>query len=278
MFETFNSPAFYVVFFRLLCDPMSAQDFKNKGNDYFKNGKFREAVEWYTKAVNADRENETLYSNRAASYSALNMHTEALADADKCIQLKPQWVKGHFRRGIALVKLGRFDEAVDSFQISLKVDPDNKDIQGKYQEARELQKKAAEGKSPSRVKDPLECKKIGNTLFKDGKYEDALVWYSRAIELTESKPDDETALYYTNRAACNAQIHSYKAVVSDCTAAIAINPKLAKAYLRRAMAYEGLEKWQKAADDYKTVMELEPGGGPASEGYRRSQKFARETM
>jgi len=25
---------------------------------------------------------------------------------------------------------------VDSFQISLKVDPDNKDIQGKYQEAR----------------------------------------------------------------------------------------------------------------------------------------------
>jgi len=29
----------------LLCDPMSAQDFKNKGNDYFKNGKFREAVE-----------------------------------------------------------------------------------------------------------------------------------------------------------------------------------------------------------------------------------------
>jgi len=57
--------------------------------------------------VNADRENETLYSNRAASYSALNMHAEALADADKCIQLKPQWVKGHFRRGIALVKLGR---------------------------------------------------------------------------------------------------------------------------------------------------------------------------
>jgi len=49
-------------------------------------------------------------------------------------------------------------------------------------------------------------------------------------------------------------------------------------FLVRETCAEGLEKWQKAADDYKTVMELEPGGGPASEGYRRSQKFARETM
>ena len=60
--------------------------------------------------------------------------------------------------------------------------------------------------------------------------------------------------------------------------AIAINPKFCKAYLHRAMAYEGLEKWQKAADDYKMAMELEPGTQAATEGYRRAATFAKECM
>lgn len=257
---------------------MSAQDFKNKGNDFFKGGKYNEAVEWYSKAVAVDPNNETLYSNRAASFSALNKHPEALADAEKCIQLKPSWVKGHFRKGIALCKLGRYDEAVAAYAKSLQIEPDNKDIQGKYNEARTLLKKEAEGKSVSKVTDPQECKKVGNTLFKDGMYEDAIAWYSRAVELTEKNADAETAVYYTNRAACYAQTHQYKAVVADCDAAIAINPKFSKAFMRRAMAFEGLEKWQKAADDYKTVMELEGGASGASDGYRRALKFAKETM
>eukprot|EP00667_Euglena_gracilis_P016765 EG_transcript_17578 len=256
---------------------MSAE-FKNKGNDFFKAGKYREAVEWYSKAINVDADNETLYSNRAASYSALNQHPEALADAEKCVQLKPSWVKGHFRKGIALCKMGRYDEAVEAYAKSLQIEPDNKDIQAKYNEARALQKKEAESKSPSRVTDPQECKKIGNTFFKEGNYETASGWYSRAIELTERNPNEDTALYYINRAACQAQTHNYKSVVADCTSAIAINPKLAKAYLRRALAHEGLEKWQKAADDYKTVMELAPGTSDASEGYRRTAKFAKEAM
>ncbi len=62
------------------------------------------------------------------------------------------------------------------------------------------------------------------------------------------------------------------------SAAIAINPKFCKAYLRRAMAYEGLEKWQKAADDYRMAMELEPGTQAATEGFRRSSKFAKDAM
>ena len=44
----------------------------------------------------------------------------------------------------------------------------------------------------------------------------------------------------------------------------------------RLIFHAGLEKWQKAADDYKMVMELEPGGSTASEGYRRALKFAKD--
>uniref|UniRef100_A0A7S1IC37 Uncharacterized protein n=1 Tax=Eutreptiella gymnastica TaxID=73025 RepID=A0A7S1IC37_9EUGL len=257
---------------------MSAVEFKNKGNEFFKVGKYEDAVTWYTKAVDADPKNETLYSNRAASYSALGKHMDALQDSEKCIALKPSWVKGHFRKGIALCRLGRYDEAVASYAKSLEIEPGNKDIQAKYTEARGLAKKEAESKSASKVTDPAECKKLGNTLFKEGSYEEAAGWYTRAIELTEMNATDETAVYYTNRAACHAQQHAYKSVIGDCQAAIAINPKFTKAYMRRAMAYEGIEKWQKAADDYKKVMELEPGSANASDGFRRASKFAKEMM
>lgn len=255
---------------------MSAVEYKNKGNEFFKVGKYEDAIVWYSKAVDADPSNETLYSNRAASYSAVNKHQEALVDAEKCVQLKPTWVKGHFRKGIAMCRMGRYDEAVAAYAKSLEIEPSNKDIQAKYNEARSLMKKEAESKSASKVTDPAECKKLGNTLFKDGNYEDAIGWYSRAIELSEANGGDDVAVYYTNRAACYAQTHAYKSVIGDATTAISINPKYSKAYMRRAMAYDGLEKWQKAADDYKMVMQLEPGAANASEAYRRSSKFAKE--
>jgi Tfp pilus assembly protein PilF len=256
-------------------------DFKSKGNDAFKLGKYQEAISWYSKAIAADPKNETLYSNRAASYSAINDHAQALADAEQCCILKPAWVKGHFRKGVALVKLGKYDEAVKSYSKALEIEPANEDIQAKFNEARTMMKKQVDGRSPLRVNDAMECKRMGNTQFKEGKYDDAKEWYSRAIELTENNPkadQSELAIFYTNRAFCHAQGHMYKQVVADSTSAIAIDPKFAKAYLRRAMANEALEKWQKAADDYRTVMELEPGSQAATEGFRRAQKFAKDMM
>lgn len=255
---------------------MSVQEFKTKGNEAFKTGKYADAVTWYSKAIQAEPQNETLYSNRAASYSALGQNLEAYKDAETCVSLKPSWVKGHFRKGVALFKLARFEEAVQAYSRALELEPANGDIQAKVNEARAALKKQSEGVTPQSVTDPSECKRIGNANFKDGKYEDAALWYTRAIELTEVEPTEETAVYYTNRAACYAQTHMYKQVVADSTAAITINPKAAKAYLRRAMAYESLEKWQKACDDYRTVMEIEPGTQLATEGFRRAQRFAKE--
>eukprot|EP01007_Sphenomonas_quadrangularis_P001468 NODE_2430_length_607_cov_126.869176_g2068_i0.p1 GENE.NODE_2430_length_607_cov_126.869176_g2068_i0~~NODE_2430_length_607_cov_126.869176_g2068_i0.p1 ORF type:complete len:122 (-),score=31.65 NODE_2430_length_607_cov_126.869176_g2068_i0:240-584(-) len=112
----------------------------------------------------------------------------------------------------------------------------------------------------------------------EGNYEEAGEWYGRAIDLSKGARNDDVAIFYINRAACNSQTHAYKKVIADCDEAISINPKLAKAFLRRAIAHEGLEKWQKAADDYKTVMELEPGSANASAGYTRCMKYARDML
>lgn len=42
-----------------------ATEFKNQGNDFFKQKDFDKAIEYYTKAIEADPTNAILYSNRA---------------------------------------------------------------------------------------------------------------------------------------------------------------------------------------------------------------------
>lgn len=49
-------------------------------------------------------------SNRAACHLKLDQADQALVDAERASRLRPEWPKGHFRRGCALEALGRLDE------------------------------------------------------------------------------------------------------------------------------------------------------------------------
>ena len=49
-------------------------------------------------------------SNRSAALLQLSKPTKALADAEECIRLAPEWDKGHFRKAAALEALERVDE------------------------------------------------------------------------------------------------------------------------------------------------------------------------
>ena len=63
----------------------------------------------------------------------------------------------------------------------------------------------------------------------------------------------------------------------DCTEALRHAPTNLKAYLRRGLAYEFLEKYDDAAADFKRAMALDPGGAVASEGLRRVSAFKERT-
>lgn len=84
----------------------SADALKAQGNTHYQAGRFQQAVELYSKAIEADPSNATLFSNRSVSQLQLGQHEAALADAQQCCKLKPGWEKGHFRRGAALEAMG----------------------------------------------------------------------------------------------------------------------------------------------------------------------------
>jgi len=56
-------------------------------------GEFSQAIDQFTAAIELNRTNYTLYSNRSAAYIRLGRFAEALEDAKKTLELKPDWPK-----------------------------------------------------------------------------------------------------------------------------------------------------------------------------------------
>ncbi|KAL1922728.1 uncharacterized protein VTP21DRAFT_9104 [Calcarisporiella thermophila] len=94
-------------------------------------------------------------------------------------------------------------------------------------------------------------KTTGNAKFGAKQYQEAIIYYSKAIEF---HPDP---VYYGNRAACYANIGEIEKVISDCNEALSMDPVYIKALNRRAQAYEKLEEDESALYDFMAVCILD---------------------
>ncbi|XP_077446790.1 sperm-associated antigen 1A-like isoform X2 [Stigmatopora argus] len=103
-------------------------------------------------------------------------------------------------------------------------------------------------------------KNEGNHLFKHGQFGDALDKYSQTIDgctRADSGDPEDLSILYSNRAACHLKVGNSPDCIEDCTKALELQPFSLKALLRRAAAYESLERYRKAYVDYKTVLQID---------------------
>ncbi|CAB1444103.1 unnamed protein product [Pleuronectes platessa] len=119
-------------------------------------------------------------------------------------------------------------------------------------------------------------KNEGNHLFKNGQFGDALEKYTQAIcgcaEAGIDSPED-VCILYSNRAACYLKDGNSKDCIQDCTKALELQPYSLKPLLRRAMAYESLERYKMAYVDYKTVLQMDTGVQSAHDSVHRITKM-----
>lgn len=119
-------------------------------------------------------------------------------------------------------------------------------------------------------------KKRGNDLFKSASYLESIKIYTDALKLCPLACKEERAVLYSNRAAAKIQIERKKSAIDDCTKAIEFNDKYVRAYLRRGKLYEETEKLDESLEDYKKVLELDPGNQEAVKASARLPSLINE--
>ncbi|RVE62191.1 hypothetical protein OJAV_G00154650 [Oryzias javanicus] len=115
-------------------------------------------------------------------------------------------------------------------------------------------------------------KNEGNLFYKKGQFADALGKYSQAIQgYADSGIDSpqDLCILYSNRAACFLKDGNSQDCIEDCTRVLELQPFSLKPLLRRAMAYESLERYRKAYVDYKTALQIDISVQAAQDGVSR---------
>ncbi|XP_020565252.1 tetratricopeptide repeat protein 31 isoform X2 [Oryzias latipes] len=95
-----------------------------KGIKLVQQGEYAQAASMFTEAIKCDPKDYRFFGNRSYCYCCLELYSQALADAERSIQLDPGWPKGYFRKGNALMGLKRYSEAEKAMEQVLKLDED----------------------------------------------------------------------------------------------------------------------------------------------------------
>ena len=100
---------------------MSHDEMKQKGNECIRQKRYNEAVEYYTLALESNPASHTVYSNRSLAFNKLGRFDAALNDANKCVEISPNFARGYLRKCVALIGLSSYEEAKAAAEIGYKL-------------------------------------------------------------------------------------------------------------------------------------------------------------
>ncbi|KFQ40332.1 RNA polymerase II-associated protein 3 [Mesitornis unicolor] len=252
---------------------------KEKGNNYFKQGNFDEAIKCYTRGMHYDPYNPVLPTNRASTFYRMKKFSVAESDCNLALALDKNYTKAYARRGAARFALKNLQGAKEDYEKVLELDANNFEAKNelkKIDQALSSKESSEQKEFEDVVKSELtdeekKCiedqqlkqkaiteKDLGNGYFKEGKYETAIECYTRGIAA-----DGTNALLPANRAMAYLKIEKYEEAEEDCTQALVLDASYSKAFARRGAARVALGKLKEAIQDFEAVLKLEPGNKQA---------------
>ncbi|XP_078073479.1 FK506-binding protein-like [Mustelus asterias] len=119
----------------------------------------------------------------------------------------------------------------------------------------------------------------GNEHFKSGNLFGAARRYAKSLRLLVTvkydvplekgeEYDRARRALYSNLAACQIKQKQFRNVIQNCSKALEIDPDSVKCLYRRGQAYASIHEFDKARDDWKSVLILEPGNTAAAQQLR----------
>ncbi|KAI5326314.1 PREDICTED: RNA polymerase II-associated 3 [Prunus dulcis] len=134
---------------------------KELGNEYFKQKKFREAIDCYSRSI-ALSPSAVAYANRAMAYIKIKSFQEAEDDCTEALNLDDRYIKAYSRRATARKELGKLKESIEDAEFALRLEPQNQEIKKQYTEAKSLYDKTILQKASGAQENSVqEMRKVG---------------------------------------------------------------------------------------------------------------------
>ena len=253
-----------------------------KAKEAFEKKDFPTAIKYYAEAISSDPNNHILFFNRSACYANIGKYEKALEDAKRCVELKPDFVHGYSRKGLAEFYLKKYEDAKKSYEEGLKLNPNDEHLkegleivnskQGPFEAKEEVKTSLSQEEVAKEKADKAKAK--GNSEYKQRHFEEALKYYDEAISLNPKEP-----VYYLNKSAVYFEMQEFNQSITACNKAIEVGEgllpkpfdKIAKAYTRKANCYCHMNEWDKALEMYDRSL-LEVNDHNVKEAKRECEK------
>lgn len=128
---------------------LSAEQIKAKGNELMGQAKYKEAIAYYTKAIEMEPVNHIFYANRAAAHTHLKDYRSAIIDCEKSISLNESYSKAYSRLGTALFYDGNYRGAVTAYAKACELEPDNETYKADLKQAEEKLASSGQAVAPA---------------------------------------------------------------------------------------------------------------------------------
>lgn len=117
---------------------MASSDLEIRATAAFIDDRFELAVDLYSQAIAACPNNADLFADRAQANIKLKNYTEAVADANKAIELNRDMSKAYFRKGMACIKLEEYETAKSALEMGASLAPGDSRFANLIKECEEL--------------------------------------------------------------------------------------------------------------------------------------------
>ena len=235
-----------------------AQELKKQGNEFYLKKEFEKAIEFYDKASQTFPKDILFLTNKAACYMEMKNYEKCVEVCDEAIKNGEELyssfeslAKAYERKGNALVKLERYEEAITAYEKSLT----NNRTPNVIKVLRSTKEKYERAKKLAYLNPELSEKEreLGNEAFKQQKYPEAIKHYSEAI-----LRNPKNHIPYANRSVAYLKLGEYPHSLQDADKCVELDPKYVKGWLRKGQAHHCLKQYHKAIEAYDKGLSLDP--------------------